>query len=142
MPIYSTAARFKSLQNDYGPTRGINSPDSYTVHLWVGDPSQEGSFEMPGTTELEDASVVPNGYVPPTVSADSFVVDELGISAVVPLPDALEEWPHTITHWLLKDAATGEEWDYSLLSEPVDVTAAGPVQPIEVTVFYDDEINL
>jgi hypothetical protein len=141
VPILDSTARFKSLQNDYGPTRGVNSPASFTVHLWVGDPDLPDSYEMPEMTELEDGGIVPNGYAAPTILSDGFVVDDLGITQRAQFPDALEEWPDTATHWLLRDSVTGEGWDYSLLSTELDVTAAGPGPAIDVTVFYDDDVD-
>ena len=141
MPILDPSARLKSLQNDYGTTRGPNSPAAYTLHLYVGDPEMGGT-EMPTTTTLEDDTVVANGYVAPMVQSNSFAPDDIGMTATVPLPDALAEWPDAATHWLLRDATTGEGWDYAPLSEPLSVTAAGPVQPLDVTVFYDDDITL
>lgn len=142
MPILDAAARLRSLQDDYGPTRGPNAPDSYTVELWVGDPSLAGSYQMPATTTLEDSTVVANGYAAPTVLSDNFAPDELGIGVRVQFPDATEEWPDTATHWLLRDTVTGEGWDYALLATPLDVTAPGPGPAVDVTVFYDDDITL
>lgn len=140
MPILDTTAREKSLQGIYGPTPPTR-PASFTVHLYVGSPEFPDSYEMPDTTEQDDGTFAPNGYAAATVANASFALDDLGIGARVQFGDALAEWPDTATHWLLRDAATGEGWDYAELATPLDVTAAGPGPALDVTVFYADDVD-
>lgn len=142
MPILDPAARLRSLQHDLGPTRDPDAPSSFTVELWVGDPTFAESYEMPATTTLDDASVVANGYAAPTILSDDFAPVDYTMTQRVQWPDATAEWPDEATHWLLRDTATGQAWDYAVLDQELFVSAAGPGPAIDVTVFYDDDITI
>lgn len=144
MPIRDVAAQNASLNNDYGSTAGANAPTSWQVALFVGDP-MDGGTEMPDETELDDLSVVPNGYARVTIaqSAWAAAVDGEKRTAVpVQFANALAEWPETATHWALFDAADGTTmWDCALLDRELNVNAAGAGPSVALSVFYDNNLD-
>lgn len=149
MPIRDPAARNASLDNDYGATHGPNAPDDFEVALFLGDPLL-GGIEVPDETEVDDGSggtvLVPNGYARGTVANDASwapAADEMkSTAAPVQLPDVLAEYPDTVTHWALFDAADSTTmWDFGRLAAPLDVRSAGPGPAVTPTVFYADSIT-
>lgn len=133
MPIRDTAARTRSLDNDYGPTAGPQAPSSHLLALYVGDPMTTGvEVTGPGYERVE---VPPAAWLP---AADGMKLTD----GPVFFPAPTGEWEDAVTHFLLLD---GDDptvgWDSAPLAEPLVVT--GPGTPIEVVVavFYDDSVD-
>lgn len=147
MPIRDQGAMELSLDNDYGPTRGPNSPDNFTVHLFAGDPTTPDGVELSDESEVDDGvggtMTVPNGYAPAAMSNDDWAPADGGIKLSDPNPvfDApLEEW-ETATHWAIKDPVTGLWWDSAPLTAELDVTGPGSPVAVQLAVFYDDNLD-
>lgn len=140
MPIRDTAAMNRSLDNDYGTTAGPNSPASWQLALFDGDPMVPAVDG--GGVEL-DATDCP-GYARVTVAQSAFLAASDGLkstSAPVQFPTATADWTTTATHWALFDAASPTQmWDCSILGERIDVVA-GPGPSVIPTIFYDDAIQ-
>lgn len=142
MPIRDLAARNASLNNDYGATHGPNSPDSFEVALFTGDPMTDG-VEIADTTDTEEFGVIPNGYARVVIDNDGPTfppaVDAVKSSIAIQFPDALAEYPDSVTHWALIDAADSTTmWDCAALIEPYEQTTAGPGPNPVLSVFFDD----
>ena len=56
-------------------------------------------------------------------------------------PDALAEYPGTVTHWALFNPVTGDMGDCAPLVDPLDVTAAGDGPAVSLTVFYSNNLD-
>lgn len=145
MPL-SINAQNASLDNDYGATRGSNAPDSLEVLLYAGDPALDG-VEIADTTEDDDnpGVFVDNGYAPAVIANDGTIwaaaADGLKATvAPVQFADALASW-ETVTHFVLRDEATGDLWDAAPLLEPLDVTAAGDGPAVTLVLFYSDRLD-
>lgn len=140
MPIKDTAAMNASLDNDYGATKGPNSPSSHQLALFVGDP--QIAEEDDGGIEI--SSVNNPGYARATVPNDAtWAPAEDGFKKTV---DSIEmaaptaAWLDEPTHWAL--IASGEVvWDTGPFLEPMQITGSS-VDPILVNpvVFYSDSI--
>ena len=133
MPILDVAAMNAALDSDYGSTRAAGLPSSHTLHLYVGDPMGDDSFEL---VEADNP-----GYAPATVLAAKWSPASGGFKSTnggVQFADSEGEWEDEPTHWLLKDGGTG--WDCAPLLEPLAVTAAGTGPSVVVTVFYEDGV--
>jgi hypothetical protein len=152
VPIRDTAAMNRSLDNDYGATHGANSPASFQVALFIGDPMTDG-VEVANTTEVDDGLggtiFVPNGYARVTIANDASWAaaadGEKSTAVAVQFPTALAEYPGDPDHWALFDAANPTQmWDNAALVEELTVTAAGAGPLLGVgalTVFYDDNVE-
>jgi hypothetical protein len=149
MPIRDIPARCASLANDYGASHGANAPDEFEVALFIGDPNGDG-VEVDVDTTLVDEdtgleTVVPNGYAPATVDNDGTVFPaadpDTGVltTPLVTFPVSLEEYPGTVTHWLLRDPVTGDGWDTGALphDETITVAAAGVTPRLVLSIFYN-----
>lgn len=149
MPIRDVAAQNKSLDNDYGATKGPNAPATHQVALFIGDPMTDG-VEVADETEVDDGMggtiFVPNGYARVSLTngaAWSAAADGLkSTAAPVEFPTALAEYPDTVTHWALYDAADSTTmWDCAPLTEPLDVTSAGDGPAVILSVFYETQLE-
>ena len=143
MPIRDQGAMERSLDNDYGSTRGPNAPDDLTVHLFHGDPTTPDAYEIPNLTEDDNGDLVPNGYAPAEMSNDDWLPSEGGIKLSDPNPvfaEPLEEW-ETVTHWAVKDPVTGLWWDSAPLAIELDVTGPGTPVAVQLAIFYDDNLD-
>lgn len=134
MPIRDIPAMNRSLDNDYGTLDGPHSPATWLLCLWVGDPSDEDSYEQTG-----------GGYVRGVVAAADWAPAEDAFKTLTDpksVGTPTEEWADDSTHWALLDGADPDVmWDYAPLSEPLQVTAAGgsPVLVLPV-VYYNDAL--
>lgn len=137
MPIRDQAAQEASLDNDYGPTRGPNAPDGLEVAFFAGDPDVDG-IEVPTAVEGE-----PTGYERVSFSNDDWEPADGGVKRSFPIefPDALTEWPETVTHAALRDPVTGLWWDSLELEEPLDVTGPGAFAAVVLPIFYDTNLD-
>lgn len=147
MPIRDQGAMERSLDNDYGPTRGPNAPDMLRIHLFSGDPTGDG-IEVPDTSEVDDGvggtTTVPNGYAPALMSNDDWDPSTGGIKYSSPdpvFPAPTEEWNVTVTHWAAEDPDTGLWWDSAPLTAPLDITGPGTPIAVKLAVFYDDNLD-
>jgi hypothetical protein len=116
------------LASMFGPDRSSVAPDSWTVHLFVGDPAVDG-VEQTGP-----------GYAPASLSSDAFPalagLTDGSTSALVSFAAASAEWPEDSTHWLLRSGgADGPSGEFSV---PVEVGGAGSFPPVLITVFFND----
>lgn len=137
MPINSPEARTLALRSIVGVDRAAVAPDSYTVHLFTGDPLLDG-VELSASTEIEDDVFVSNGYDPATVSADDFTFD--GEIATVPagfVPD--QAYSASASHWLMRSG--GVDWFSGGLLEPLDVLDPGDPFTVACSVLIDNLIN-
>lgn len=145
MPIRDIAAMNANLDNAYGATKGPNSPASLQVALFMGDPMTDG-VEVPATTDTE-AGTVANGYARVVIANDGTTWlpaadGEKVTVAPVAFPDVLAEWPDSVTHWALFDAADGVTmWDCAPLVEELEITSAGPSPTASLTVFYSNNLD-
>lgn len=149
MPIRDVTAQAASLANDYGATHGPHSPSSFELALYLGDPNDDG-VEVPDTTVLVnedtgDESTVPNGYAPAHVpnDGDHFPAPDpnTGVLTTSPVafPISTAEYPDTVTHWLLRDPATGAGWDTGQLpqEEQMVIESAGVTPRVALALFYN-----
>lgn len=134
MPIRDIAAMNKSLDNDYGTTDGPNAPATWLLCLWVGDPTDDDSFEQNGPG-YERATIIPADWA---AALDGFKT--LSQAAEVGIPT--DEWTDDSTHWALLDGNDDTiMWDYAPLTDPLEVTSAGgsPVAVLPV-IYYNDAL--
>ena len=142
MPIKDEAAMNASLDNDYGSSKGPNSPTTHQFALFVGDPQIDlvngGGYEVnsancPGYARV---TVANNGTV--WAPADGGLKETIdGIT----LPPPTDEWVDEPTHWSL--IASGEVvWDTGPFTEPMQITGESVdgivVRPV---VFYSDAVT-
>lgn len=128
MPIRDAAARRKSLRNDYGPDAAADAPTYHLLHLFAGDPMEDG-VEITG-----------DGYVAPQIDPADWEDDETeAIVALVQMADATGEW-ELATHWAL-EGSDGLWWDCGEFAKPLNVTGAGPGPLVRVPIFYADAIT-
>lgn len=137
MPIRDQAAQERSLDNDYGPTRGPNSPASFQVAFFVGDPLL-GGVEVPTTV-----GGVATGYARAVHSNNDWQAASGGVKQSLPIQfaAALTEWPETVTHAALYDPVAGLWWDTVELEEPLDVTGPGTIPPFVLPLFHDNNLD-
>lgn len=132
MPIRDTAAMNRSLDNDYGTTRGPNAPASHSLALFVGDPMTDG-VEVSGNGYAR-VVILPADWAPAADGMKSLINP-----AEFPAPTA--EWPDSPTYWALI-GSDGFWWDCAPLTEPLDITSASPEGPlVDVTIFFDDAVT-
>lgn len=138
MPIRDVAAMSASLDNDYGPTRGPNAPDSHEVALFFGDPlvavGDDGGVEL-------DATDCP-GYARVTVDSDDWPAADEGVKSLsVTFPAPTDEWLTSATHWGLY-GSDGNWWDVGEMAEPLEVTSAGDGPLVVLEIRYDETFEV
>src|SRR5690349_21683106 len=111
--IRDTAAQNKSLDNDYGATKGANAPASHALALFAGDPNLDGT-ELTATGGYARATVANNGTNWPAAA------DGVKVAAAQAFPTSTGPWSDVATHWALFDGTTC--WDTGVLDEEIDVT--------------------
>lgn len=135
MALLDTAAQNASLDNDYGATKGPNSPASLQLALFRGDPSDGG-------VELDAAG----GYARVTVTNDGTnfpaAADGQKTCAAQNFPTSTAQWtvagvPDVADYFAFIDASTGTRWDSGQLSDPVSVGAAGIAVSVVPVIFYN-----
>lgn len=138
MPIRDLAAMNRSLDNDYGATRGAGAPVSHQLVLFSSDPLVE---DDPLTVEL--SAVDCPGYARVPIANDATwataVNGQKTTVEPVQLPATTDEWADSATHWGLR-GADGSWWDCAALSEPLVVTGAGDGPLIQPVIFYADSL--
>lgn len=129
MPIRDQAAMNRSLDNDYGSTRGPNAPAAFEVALFDGDPTQ-GGVELAGSGYARGALNNATGWLA--------AVDGLKATvAPVAFPASTAAW-NTARYWALFDTVTATWWEYARLVEPLEVTTAAPGPTVALAIFYDN----
>lgn len=147
------AAQNASLDNDYGTTHGPNSPASFLLALFVGDPLA-GGVEVSNLSEVDvldddgnitGTEIVSNGYARAAVAHADFAPADEGIKATtnpVAFANALAEWPDTVTHWQLYATDGTTAWDSGAIADPLlDITAEGPGPTVALSIFYADAVS-
>lgn len=125
----SPGARSQSLQNDYAETPPAR-PSGFLAAIYDGDPEFGGE-------ELTDADCP--GYARVPVAYTDFTVVDEGIEAVVTGFEATAAWTKVGRVVLLLNADDPSEgWDYSFIAT-LRVRAAGPLDPLQFTVYYSDD---
>lgn len=141
MPIRDVAAMNKSLDNDYGTTRGPNAPSSHKLALFDGDPM---IAEIDGGG-VEITNVNNPGYARVTVNPADWLAAANGMKSLAApkqLPATTGQWLDSPSHWALLDGSDNVTmWDCGPLSEPLEVTGAGSGPLVTFSVFYDDAIT-
>jgi hypothetical protein len=131
----------RSLDNDYGTTRGPNAPSSHKLALFVGDPM----VPLTDGGGVECDSVNHPGYGRVTVSPGDWLAAVDGrkdLAAPKQLPATTGEWDPEPTHWGLFDGDDNTTlWDCGPLTEPLQVTGAGSGPLVSVRVYYDDAVT-
>lgn len=125
MPIRDIVAQNRSLDNDYGTTRGPNAPDDFEVALFDINPAS-GGVEITGP-----------GYARAALDSDDWLPADEGVKRVtVAFPDSTDTWSQA-TYWGLYDPVVGLWWDCAPLVLPLNVTGAGTGPTVALSVFYD-----
>lgn len=126
MPIRDIAAQNRSLDNDYGTTRGPNAPSSFQVALFESNPAL-GGIEITGP-----------GYARVTLSSNSFAAAVDGVkTAQVTFPDATGAWTQA-TYWGLYDPVGAMWWDCAPLATTLTVSGASSGPVVNLAVYYDN----
>lgn len=138
MPILSPEARTIALGCIVGTGRATAAPDSYTVHLFNGDPLLEG-VELSTTTETDDDVFEANGYAPATVSADDFTFDGEVATVSAGFTPTLA-YSDSASHWLFRSG--GVDWfSGEFLDEPLDVVDPGDPFTVNCSLVIANLIN-
>lgn len=132
MTLLSTAAQNASLDNDYGSSAGSNAPSSLEFALYNGDP-------LLGGTELGSDG----GYAAVTADNDGTTWPDAAsggakTSKSLALATSTAAFSDTATHFVIRDASSGDLWDSGLLTEEVSVDAAGVDVSFICTVYYEE----
>lgn len=144
MGLLDVAAQNASLDNDYGATKGPNSPASLELALFNGDPTL-GGVEMDAVGGYAAVSMTNDGTNFPAAA------DGQKVCAEQTFATPTGEWTaagvaDTATHWCLRDSSTGTVWDYDVLTEEVNVEidddtgaiVGGPVK-VQPIIYYGDQ---
>lgn len=138
MPIRDVEAMNASLDNDYGTTRGPNSPTSHYLALFMGDPLTDG-VEVPALND----ELLPTGYARVEITPSMWepaADGEKQLTDFVAFPATLNEWPAAVTHFALF-SPTGVMWDCSILEEELVVTGPGDSPTVLVKIFHADTLD-
>lgn len=134
MTLMSDAACNASLAMRYGPDKGSLAPTNLEIALFAGDPRADGvEMDMVG------------GYAPAAVDNDATTWPDAPsgrtiISAPIPFT-ATGAWtadgdPAAVTHWMIRDADTDDEWDSMPIDEPITVLDASDDFSLQLVVNY------
>jgi hypothetical protein len=135
--IRDTAAANKSLDNDYGASKGANAPASHTLHLFAGDPAIPAADG--GGVELTSAG----GYSAPTITNNGTswqpAANGQKNGVNVTFPASTGAWSAVATHWALL-GSDGLWWDTGVLGSAINITAAGVTKTVAPRIFYGTRI--
>jgi hypothetical protein len=138
MPIRSVAAMNKSLDNDYGATKGPNAAASHQLALFSSDPLVE---DDPTTVELTTGTCP--GYGRATIANGAAWAaaanGQKATAAPVTMPAPTAEWAVSATHWGLY-GSDGSWWDCGPLTDDLLITGAGPGPLVNPVIFYADSL--
>ena len=129
--IRDTAAQNKSLDNDYGATKGANAPASHTFHLFAGDPripeADGGGVEL--TTGYTPPTITNNGASWPAAANGAKTGAVVALTFTADLADGA-------THWALK-GSDGYWWDTGELDSEISAAASGTSKNVVPVIFYE-----
>jgi hypothetical protein len=130
-----TAAQNAGLQAWFGDGRAASMPASWEVALFTAHPL-DGGTELTATggyTRLVVANTSAN-FPTPTSGA----VVSVALTWAAPT----DAWSDVATHFLLIDHADSTtRWFVGLLSQSIDVTAAGPAFQTQLQIPWNTEGN-
>lgn len=135
MTLYSDAACNASLALRYGASKGSLAPDNLEFALFAGDPRGTG-VEMDSVGGYAPAALANDGTTWPDAPANRTI-----ISAPVAYTATGAAWtaggdPAAVTHWLIRDADTGDWWDTMPIDEPITVLDANDDFTLQFIVNY------
>lgn len=130
MPLGSDVARNADLDANYGDNHASTWPDSFNLRVYDGDPTNGGAELTSG-----------GGYAPLVVSNDSTNFPDADggqkTSAQFQFADATDAWDEVGEFWVLE--AGGDIYDYDEFDQPMNVTAAGAVPAVVLTIGFDQD---
>lgn len=141
MPLASVAAMRKSLDNDYGSDHGPNSPTSFELALFTGDPTIDpgdgggvelNSTDCPGYARVAIAHA---DFEPATVDAVKDLTD------LAQFPNATGPWDLTARYFVYFDATTDDMWEFGELDEEIEITVAGVGPAIATPIYYAEAVE-
>jgi hypothetical protein len=130
MPLGSVTYETKALKACYGSTRSSEWPATFTLHLYDDHP-------FDGGTELTSTG----GYAPvPVDNTDTNfpVVDGEIDGPLHAFPVSTGPWSDTGKYAVLKDGATLVEFWRLARGHRVNLTAAGQVAKVPISIFHND----
>lgn len=130
MPLGSVTYESKAFKACYGDTHSSEWPASFTLHLYNGHPLR-GGVELAAT----------GGYAPVTVantSANFPVVDGEVDSPLFAFPTATAAWSATGRYAVLKDGSTLVEFWRLARKHQINITEAGQVARVPITLWHND----
>lgn len=130
MPLYSVESQNASLDNDYGATKGPNSPTAHQVAQFTGDPDLGGVELGPDGGYVR--TVIPNdGTIWPAAAGGQKT------SVPVALADATGARSDTAKWFVLYDDDNPTiPYDGAPLVEEISITDAEPGPVVELTIYY------
>src|SRR5690348_11400109 len=145
MTLMSDAACNASLAMRYGAAKGSSAPDNLEFALYAGDPRGDG-VEMDLVGGYAPVTAANNGTTWPDAPAGRAIVSaaQAWTPTGVPQPEGTpptDPWtadgsPAAVTHWLIRDADTGDEWDSMPIDEPITVLDSDDAFSLEFVVNY------
>lgn len=140
MPIHDVSAQNKSLDDDYGTSKGSGAASSHQLCLFYADPM---SVSDPTTVELTSAA--DPGYARVSITNGSAWAAAAGgqkalAAGSVTLPNTTGAWTHTATYWGLL-GSDGLWWDCGPLIAPLVVTGAGNGPVVAPVIFYSNVVT-
>lgn len=118
MVLKSANAKTNSLKNDYGSSKGSNSPATWYMAFFEDDTM---ATELTGTGGISRIAVTNNdaNWTTATVTQNAGVINSAASTGA---------WASSATFVALMSAATGgDAWDGGDLADPISVSAAGTV---------------
>jgi hypothetical protein len=134
VPVLDTDEQNLLLDCRYGPSRSTLVTDDYEFELWSGDPrdADDDSHEVSG-----------GGYAAVAWDMDDFGPADGGSTSTTSevefaLSGALDD-DDSVTHWLLRNATTGDRAFSGPLSDEIVPLGAGTVAFTATIPFADPE---
>lgn len=125
MSLGSTTAKNGEITGTWGDNKGSTAPTTYTIRLYVGDPTSGGT----------EVSTSGTGYAAVPVANTTANVGTPSGGALGPIAVAFAaatgSWG-TPDHWAATDGS-GNIWDTGTISAPVAITA-GQTPTVNVTI--------
>jgi hypothetical protein len=134
MTLFSDEACNASLAMRYGASRGSLAPDTLEVALFAGDPRADG-VEMDAVGGYAAAEVPNDGTTWPD-APDARTIISAPIAFTATGAWTADGDPASATHWLIRDADTGDWWDTMPIDEPILVLDADDDFSLQLVVNY------
>lgn len=116
------AYKDKTLDASYGDGRAASFPAAVYAALYTVAPTDAG-----GGTEVVGAGYAPVAVANTTANWPAAVGGQKSNGALIAFPEATADYPAQVTHWSLKDAASGAIIDWGALQTPLTVLAGTQV---------------